>query len=329
MTTVLPARPLELGVAAATGGNADTLARILGDGAAVPTFELAALEKALPEIVNATVEERMDRFDVRRDRAEVMGVAALILATVGRQLGIQKIIAPGVGVREAVLLELAEAAREEKARTEGAIDKALLTAARQFANRVDHDSTHGEQVRKLSRLLFHQLKDVHQLPDELAVVLAVAALLHDVGEVVNKRGHHKHSEYMIREGRIPGLESWQREIVAQLARCHRKPAADARRSIGDSPLAKERRGQTRKLCALLRLADSLDYEHRQRVEHIVCARHGDAIVLDLVVRDGPSRDDDHLLGKADMFREELELDVKITVGRMPTPKTDDRITAAS
>jgi exopolyphosphatase/guanosine-5'-triphosphate,3'-diphosphate pyrophosphatase len=328
MTTVLPSRPLELGVAAATGGNADTLARLIGDGhPSAPTIELAALEKALPDIVNATVEERMDRFDVRRDRAEVMGIAALILATVGRQLGIQKILAPGVGVREAVLLELAEAAREEKARAEGAVDKALLTAARQFANRVDHDTTHGEQVRKLARILFQQLKDVHQLPDELGVVLEVAALLHDVGEVVNTRGHHKHSEYMIRWGRIPGLEPWQREVVAMLARTHRKAAADARKQIADSPLPKDRRAQTKKLCALLRLADGLDCEHRQRVENIVCARVGDAIVLDLVVRDGPSRDDAALLEKADMFTAELELDVRITVGRMPKP--DERATAAS
>jgi exopolyphosphatase/guanosine-5'-triphosphate,3'-diphosphate pyrophosphatase len=328
MSTVLPARAYELGVGAATGGNADALARLLGDDhPTTPSFALAELEKALPGIVNASVEERMDKFDVRRDRAEVMGVAALVLATVGRQLGIQTFVAPGVGVREAVLLELAETAREEKARAEGAIDKALLTAARQFANRVDHDTTHGEQVRKLARLLFHQLRDVHQLPDELAVVLEVAALLHDVGEVVNTRGHHKHSEYMIRNGRIPGLEDWQREIAAVLARTHRKAPSDARKWIADTELPKERRGQVKKLCALLRLADGLDTEHRQRIEHIVCTRSGDAVVLDLVVRDGPSRDDPNLTRKADLFEEELGIEVRITVGK-PAPTARAEASAA-
>jgi exopolyphosphatase/guanosine-5'-triphosphate,3'-diphosphate pyrophosphatase len=324
----LPARPLELAVAAAAGGNADTLTRLLGDGSAtMPSFELATLEKTLPEILGATVEERMEKFQVRRDRAEVMGIAALVLATVSRQMGIQRIIAPGVGVREAVLLELAEAAREEKARAEGAIDKALLTAARSFANRVDHDTTHGEQVRKLSRMLFQQLRDVHELPDEMSVVLEVAALLHDIGEVVNSRGHHKHSEYMIRWGRIPGLETTQREMIALLARTHRKPIADAKRLIADANLPKERRQQVRRLCAVLRLADGLDCEHRQRVDHIVCARVGDAIVLDLVVRDGPSRDDANLLKKADMFRDELGLEVRLTVGKSPAaprPETNGK-----
>src|SRR5262249_14991249 len=211
------------GLAAATGGNAEALAKIVGDGhPTTPSFELSALEKALPSLIGASVEERMEQFGVKRDRAEVLGIAALVFAPAARQLGIAKLVSPGVGVREAVLLELAETAREEQAKAEGAHDKALLTAARAFANRVDHDTTHGEHVRLIARALFHQLRDVHGVPDDLGVVLEVAALLHDVGEVVNVRGHHKHSEYMIRWARIPGLDEPAREMIALLARTHRK-----------------------------------------------------------------------------------------------------------
>jgi len=310
------------GVAAATGGNAEALARIftsgLGDDATQPSFELAALEKELPAIVGASVDDRMHRYGVKRDRAEVLGIAALVFATAARQLGITKLVAPGVGVREAVLLELAETAREEQARAEGAHDKALLTAARSFANRVDHDTTHGEHVRHLARALFHQLHDVHCIPDDRGVLLEVAALLHDVGEVVNVRGHHKHSEYMIRWARLPGLDDAAREMVALMARCHRKDAARAKQIINDSPLPKDQRAQLRRLVALLRIADGLDWEHRSRVEQVVCTRMGNAIVLDLVVRDGPSRDDEKLLRKADLFKDELGLDVRVTVARQVT-----------
>jgi exopolyphosphatase/guanosine-5'-triphosphate,3'-diphosphate pyrophosphatase len=300
-----------MSVAAITGGNAEALAKIFGD----PSFELADLEKGLPGIVGTSVEERMAKFGIKRDRAEVLGIAALVFATVARQLGLQRLVAPGVGVREGVLMELAETAREEQAKAEGAHDKALLTAARSFANRVDHDTTHGEHVRKLTRALFQQLRDVHQIPEDRGVLLEVAALLHDVGEVVNQRGHHKHSEYMIRWGRIPGLDDTGREMVALMARCHRKDAARVKALVNESPLPKDQRGQLRKLIAILRIADSLDSEHRSRVDHVVCTRMGNAIVLDLVVRDGPSRDDAQLLRKADMMKEELGLDVRVTVAR--------------
>jgi exopolyphosphatase / guanosine-5'-triphosphate,3'-diphosphate pyrophosphatase len=304
------------GVAAITGGNAEALARILSSGGSQPpSFELADLEKLMPDIVGSTIEQRMEKFGVKRDRAEVLGIAGLVFATAARQLGFSRLVAPGVGVREGVLIELAETAREEQARAEGAHDKALLTAARGFANRVDHDTTHGEHVRLLARALFHQLRDVHGVPDERGVLLEVAALLHDVGEVVNQRGHHKHSEYMIRWGRIPGLDETSREMVALMARCHRKDASRVKEIINGSTLPKELRGQLRKMTALLRLADGLDTDHRSRVEQVVCTRMGDAIVLDLVVRDGPSRDDPRLLRKADLVRDELGLDVRVTVAR--------------
>ncbi|HEU4734168.1 MAG TPA: Ppx/GppA phosphatase family protein [Kofleriaceae bacterium] len=322
--------PSGTGVAAATGGNAEALAKIVGDGHPVtPGFELAALEKTLPSIVGASVEERMERFGVKRDRAEVLGIAALVFATVARQLGIVRLVSPGVGIREAVLLELAETAQEEQAKAEGAHDKALLTAARAFANRVDHDTTHGEHVRQLARGLFHQLRDVHGLPDDLGVVLEVGALLHDVGEVVNVRGHHKHSEYMIRWARIPGLDDTSREMIALLARTHRKDAARAKQLIGESPLPKERRAQLRKLSGLLRIADALDTEHRSRVEQVVCTRMGESIVLDLVVRDGPARDDPRLLRKSDLLAEELGLEIKLTVARPVTPPSEPVVTARS
>jgi exopolyphosphatase / guanosine-5'-triphosphate,3'-diphosphate pyrophosphatase len=307
------------GVAAATGGNAEALAKIVGDGHPVaPSFELAALEKALPSIIGTSIEDRMAQFGIKRDRAEVLGIAALVFATVARQLGIVRLVAPGVGVREAVLLELAETAREEQAKAEGAHDKALLTAARAFANRVDHDTTHGEHVRQIARALFHQLRDVHGVPDDRGVVLEVAALLHDVGEVVNVRGHHKHSEYMIRWARLPGLDDTSREMIAQLARTHRKDAARARQLINDAPLSKDHRAQLRKLSGLLRIADGLDTEHRSRVEQVVCTRMGETVMLDLVVRDGPSRDDAKLLRKADLLSEELGMAIRITVARPVT-----------
>ncbi len=304
------------GTAAITGGNAEALAKILvPSGGAMPTFELAALEKLLPDIVRSTVDERIEKFGVKRDRAEVLGIAALVFATVTRQLGFSRLVAPGVGVREGLLIELAETAREEQTRAEGAHDKALLTAARTFANRMDHDTTHGEHVRMLTRTLFHQLRDVHGIPEDRGVLIEVAALLHDVGEVVNQRGHHKHSEYMIRWGRIPGLDDMGRELVALMARCHRKDAARAKEIINSTALPKDLRGQLRKMTALLRVADSLDSDHRSRVEQIVCTRMGNAILLDLVVKDGPSRDDPKLQRKTDLLSDELGLEVKITVAR--------------
>lgn len=310
----LAARAVEP-TAVITGGNAEALARIFGDGhPKTPSFAVEDLERGLPELIGSEVEDRMAGLGIKRDRAEVIGIAALVFATVARQLGVQRLVAPGVGVREGLLLELAEIARLQQVKADGVHGKALLASARAFAGRVDHHSTHGEQVRFLAKELFHQLRDVHGLSEDRGVLLEVAALLHDIGEVVNPRGHHKHSEYLITRGQIAGLEGRDREMVALMARCHRKEPARIHALVAASSLPKQQRAQLRKLIGLLRLADSLDSAHRSRVEHLLCARIGDAIMLDVVVRDAPSSSDDtELIRKSQFLAKELGLGVRITV----------------
>ena len=77
--------------------------------------------------------------------------------------------------------------------------------------------------------------------------------------------------------------------------------------INEAPLTKDQRTTTRRLAALLRVADGIDSEHRRRVSDIVATRMGDVVVLDLIVRDGPTRDDAQLTRKADLFRADLML----------------------
>jgi exopolyphosphatase/guanosine-5'-triphosphate,3'-diphosphate pyrophosphatase len=129
---------------------------------------------------------------------------------------------------------------------------------------------------------------------------------------------------MIRWARIPGLDDARREMIAMMARAHRKDAARARELIDEAKLSKEQRGQLRRLTGLLRIADALDTDHRSRVEQVVATRMGEAICLDLVVRDGPSRDDARLVRKADLLEKELGVEIRVTVARpviaQPSPE---------
>lgn len=100
--------PLLDGSAAACGGNAEALARLFPGPrcGGINTLNLLLLRDRLWSVLRLDVEARMEEFRVRRDRAEVMGVAAIVLATVGNWLRIRSFLAPGVGVREGILRDL-------------------------------------------------------------------------------------------------------------------------------------------------------------------------------------------------------------------------------
>jgi len=327
-----------LGKAAMCGGNAEALAKLFGTlalqpaGAStatppgMPTLTLRALDDALPAILSASVQQRMAQYGIRKDRAEVMGLAALIFSVVARQLGVNELVSPGVGLRDAVLFELIDALADAESEVVSAADQAVLTAARDFNSRMNHDGRHGEHVRELARSLFSQTRDLHKLTDRDAVLLEAAAILHDVGEVVHSRGHQKHSEYLIRHGQFAGLTDSKRGLVAAIVRCHRKTAADVRKYLAaDGTLSKEDRTLVRRLASLLRIADGLDIDHRQCVESVVVSRQGGVITLDLdVAAEAKLAKPEDLLRKGDLFSEEFDVTlqaIRLKNKRKTAPET--------
>lgn len=105
----LPQRvDLAKAVAVACGGNAEALrdyvpAEIQGH----PALDLRALHEELDELAPMSVKDRMEIYGVRRDRAEVMAIAAIVFSALGRMLGLEQLLIPGVGVRDGALADLA------------------------------------------------------------------------------------------------------------------------------------------------------------------------------------------------------------------------------
>jgi exopolyphosphatase/guanosine-5'-triphosphate,3'-diphosphate pyrophosphatase len=98
-------------LAVACGGNAEALARISpGEPLwGLETLDCYLLCERLWSILRLDVDERIKVFKVRRDRAEVMGVAAIVLATLWRWLNLGRVLVPGVGIRDGILAGLSGA----------------------------------------------------------------------------------------------------------------------------------------------------------------------------------------------------------------------------
>jgi exopolyphosphatase/guanosine-5'-triphosphate,3'-diphosphate pyrophosphatase len=242
------------------GGNAEALARITAGAPlrGVPVLHMGLLKRFLPEILRLDVSARMKAFGVRRDRADVMAVAAVIFTTLAEWLDLRNVLVPGVGVREGILNDLAVSLlRRPPSAGQARRARRLLAGARAFAEALRCDSAHAEGVRSLAVSFFDQLAPLHGLPPELRLSLELAAVLHDVGRVVNPEGHQKHGEYLVRHGRLPGLSPAERELVACLVRYHGAVEPALRHKLYASFSPRERR-QVRVLASLLRIAVALN-----------------------------------------------------------------------
>ena len=307
----LAPRPnLNDGIAVALGGNAETLAEIAPGPRqhGLQMMELALLRERLPDILERDVRERMKTYGVRRDRADVMAIAAITLATLGRYLNLRLFAVPGVGVREGLLQEIArdEFSRKEPHRYNSAA-RQLLVGTRSFARRLEYDQQHAEHVRELSRQLFDQLQPVHRLPPQSRVLLEAGALLHDTGHMVSHRGHHKHGEYLTLNGDIPGLEGRDRAIVAGLVRYHNRKSEPASHHAAYSSLMDADKPILRRLAAILRIAEALDHSHRQRIVRVRASFQHGAVRLEVQAHGDAAEDLRDAVRSAEMFEKEFHV----------------------
>jgi len=254
------------------GGNAETLAA-LAPGPKMGGFSTLnprLLRERLWNILQLNVEERMKAFSVRRDRAEVMGVAAIVLVTVASWMRLRQTLIPRVGVREGLLYELASAPMGSPALTEEQRTRSggMLAGAELFANRVRCDLKHSEQVQSLALQLFDQFWPYHQLDFEARAILSCAAMLHDCGVLINRKAHHRHGEYLIHNAKIPGLRGWEKNMTAALVRYHNKKSEPSTAHPVFATMNREQRKKARLLAGMLRLAETLESDHRQAISKL-------------------------------------------------------------
>src|SRR5579859_257166 len=305
----LPSSPnLADGLTVALGGNAETLA-VFAPGPrhhGLSTLELPLLRERLPELLRMDVRERMKAYGVRRDRADVMGIAGIIFVTLGRYLNVRSFAVPAVGIREGLIQEIAkEAFSRKEPHRHTAAARQILMGARSFSRRLEPDPRHAEHVRELSLQLFDQLQPLHHLPSEARVILEAGSLLHDIGHSISHKGHHKHGEYLTMNGDISGLDGRERALTAAVVRYHNRKAEPAEHHISYAALNNNDRRLARRLASLVRIAEGLDHSHRQRINRIQATFQKGAVGLQLEARGDASEDIRDANRSAELFENEF------------------------
>ncbi len=91
-----------------------------------------------------------------------------------------------------------------------------------LARRCDWHQLHAEHVAKLALQLFDQLKPLHHLGPEARELIEYGALLHDIGWHIAGNKHHRHSMYLVMNGDLKGFTPEETQVIANIARYHRK-----------------------------------------------------------------------------------------------------------
>lgn len=272
----------EPGGFAATGGNIEDLAGLADakkDARNVAVVDVGALEQVIEELAGMSYRERIEELDLREDRADVILPAAMVYAHLAHLLEQDTIHVTYVGLKDGVMLDLVEDLVAHTGYTQRH-SREVVSGAVALGRRFAFDEAHGLQVSKLAESLYDQLEEVHGLNGEGREILLAAAVLHDIGQSISYPKHHKHSHYLIAQSELPGLSLNDIQVVAVVARYHRK-ADPSPKHDEFAALSEKEQELVRKLAPILRIADALDREHQEKVRKVSVQVEDDEVSLDL------------------------------------------------
>ncbi|HEY4492226.1 MAG TPA: HD domain-containing protein, partial [Acidobacteriota bacterium] len=213
------------------------------DFSAVGTKDFA---KFCNEIVKLDAEELVRRFQLPYAQAEALAPALLAYKNIFERTKAERFRVLAVTIRDGLLLDMS---RREFGKRIESLEEQILASTLALARKYRSNENHIEQVRRLSLELFDQLQSEHGLQAKERLLLEIAALLHDVGQFISDRSHHKHTQYIIAASEIFGLSREDIELVSNIARYHRK-SPPVRTHLSYVSLDRESRMIVSKLAAL-------------------------------------------------------------------------------
>jgi exopolyphosphatase/guanosine-5'-triphosphate,3'-diphosphate pyrophosphatase len=242
----------------------------------VPAKQIHRLRK---EVVDRSITERMKMPGLDPRRADLIVSGAVLLDTVLRHLDAAEMTLCDFALREGLVLDYIQRNRKHIAQA-GQYPDVRRRSVIELAERCSYWPEHAHQIARLALSVFDQTRSVHGLTDREREWLDFAALLHDIGTHISYPRHHKHSYYLIKNGDLRGFEPQESEIIASIARYHRK-STPRKTHPGFSALSPKKRNAVRTLSAILRFAETLDRTHAQLVTSVELHDRGQEYLVKL------------------------------------------------
>jgi exopolyphosphatase/guanosine-5'-triphosphate,3'-diphosphate pyrophosphatase len=264
----------------ALGGDVRFAAtRLAGDHAAAEprVVEREAFLALCDQLAAVDVEQLVEVERLPLAEAETLVPALIVYRALLRETAAPSLLVSEASLRRGLLLDLL---RAEEGHGIEDFSRQVLASAESLGEKYRYDQRHARQVARLAGRLFDEMHAEHGLTARHRLLLEVAALLHDIGNFVNLRAHHKHTQYLLSVSEIFGLSAEDMAVVSNIARYHRR-ALPQRTHLPYVALDREERVAVDKLAAFLRLANALDADHMQKVVDLRLRAEEDAWVVEI------------------------------------------------
>jgi exopolyphosphatase / guanosine-5'-triphosphate,3'-diphosphate pyrophosphatase len=265
---------LSIGAVAATAARGAAPAELRNLHVAVKQ-----IRRVRKQVAELELEQRLAIPGLDPRRADLVVAGAVLLDTILRRLGAEELTLCDLALREGLVLDYVRRNRRQIAQIDS-IPDVRRRSTLELAERCSYYAEHSNQVVRLALALFDQTRGMHGLTDREREWLEYASLMHDIGGHISFSGHHKHSYYLIKNGDLRGFHPDEIEVMALVARYHRR-GTPKRSHPQYAQLPATLRRTVRMLASILRVAESLDRSHAQPISGLEVHDRGEDVIIQL------------------------------------------------
>ncbi|MFW5839268.1 MAG: HD domain-containing protein [Planctomycetota bacterium] len=267
-------------------------------------------------------EQLSRRYNMAFADAETLNPALLVYQALVKATGAEEMIVTQRSMRDGLLREMALAVTGQE---DEALARNIIHSAEAIGDKYRYDQEHANCVADLAVQLFDDLRGEHGLGSRHRLLLRVSALLHEVGNFVSGRAHHKHSYYLVSNAEVFGLRGEEIQIVALVTRYHRRSVPKPSH-VEYISLTREKRVVVSKLAAILRVADALDRGHAQHIRDFTVEKDADEMRIFVHGATDLTLERRAMARKADLFEDLFGMQIRLI--EAPLAKSDRRTESA-
>ncbi|MCC0177188.1 Ppx/GppA family phosphatase [Waterburya agarophytonicola K14] len=228
------------------------------------------IEKIVKKLAKMSYKQRLDLSGLSEKRAEIIVPGAIILLEAMTMLKVDSIAICERALREGMIVDwmLTRGLINSRLRYQNEVKNRNVL---KIAHKYHVDLEYSQRVAKFALEIFDRLQgDLHDWGAPEKELLWSAAILHNCGVYISHSSHHKHSYYLIRNAELLGFTELELELIANLARYHRKSKPKKKHEPYRDLPHKQYQLMVRQLSAILRLAVALDRRNKGAIAGIKC-----------------------------------------------------------
>lgn len=266
------------------------------------------------DVIYRSDEDVAERYEAPEDSISVLRPSLVIYRCFIEETDVENIWMPGLHLTDGMAYEYAQENKILKAGHD--FDEDILAAARNAAKRYQCSKSHIRMCEELAVNIFDKTRKLHGLGMRERLLLRIAVILHGCGKFISLSSAGECAYHIIMSMDLIGLSKEEKEVIANVAKYNTVPFVDYEQIGANSLMTRDNYLVTAKLAAILRIVNSLDRSHKQKLKETKLTLRERELVINISSDDDLSLEKKEFAEKAAFFEEVFSVKPVIHQKRM-------------